>query len=196
MTTTAFNYHAFNSTNRFGEEINFFTLENNDSKSNNEQTSIKDFIIAVLFIFCASLTSTIQSLLLAGSPLKDVRVEVLSFWYFLFGTIISVSTTFVLEHPFIPKFSDILLCFGHSFGALGSTFFDMISLQNIDVNTIVIISTVRIPMALVVAMTFLRDIIPVKQVYLLIIGAIITTLTTIILPVYEYWSLQKFFVRI
>ena len=190
MTTSAFNYLALNST-RFGEEIQVFTLESTDSKSNHEQKSINDFMIAVLFIFCASLTTTIQSLVLAGSPLKDVSVEVLSFWHFLFGTIISVSTTFVLEHPFIPKFSDILLCFGHSFGAFGSTFFDMISLQNIDVNTIVIITTIRIPMALVASMTFLRDIIPVKQVYLLIIGTIITTLTTIILPVYEYWSLQK-----
>ena len=191
ITTSAFNYLALNSTSKFGEEIQVFTLDSTDSKSNHEQTSINDFMIAVLFIFCASLTTTIQSLVLAGSPLKDVSVEVLSFWYFLFGTIISVSTTFVLEHPFIPKFSDILLCFGHSFGAFGSTFFDMISLQNIDVNTIVIITTIRIPMALVASMTFLRDIIPVKQVYLLIIGTIITTLTTIILPVYEYWSLQK-----
>ena len=57
----------------------------------------------------------------------------------------------------------------------------------LEVNTLAVISTVRLPFAFVAEMTFLKDVVPVKRVYLLVIGTIITSLTTVAMPTYEIW---------
>ena len=166
-----------------------YSLHNNDVVDSND---VIEFIVTVAVISCASLASVVQTIIIAGSPLKDESVNVLTFWYFFFGLTLLLPATFILEQPFIPdNTSDILLCFGHSVGAYFGNFFDVIANQILEVNTFAVITTVRLPLAFLAEETFLKDVVPVKRVYLLVIGTIITSLTTVAMPVYEYCFLNK-----
>ena len=138
---------------------------NNDYNNNNSNYGIVSFLVSVSVIFLAALTSTIEATVISGSPLRDENTVIFSFWYFIIGTIFSVTVTFIFEHPFIPdNTSDILLCFGHSVGASAVTYLDLVGLQILDINVYVIIITLRLPIALVLQMTILKSIIPVKHI--------------------------------
>ena len=118
----------FNKSNALGLK----TTWNSYHTTNDDVT---DFIVSISVIFCASMSSTIQSLIVAGSSLKDLNYNVLSFWYFALRTIASIILTFSLEQPLIPqRLYGVILCFGHSLGAFSCTYFDVIALQLIDVN--------------------------------------------------------------
>ena len=99
--------------------------------------------------------------------------------------------TVTFETPFIPeRMSDILLCFGHSVGALAVTYLDFVALQILEINVYTITSAIRLLLALVLQMTGLEGVVTVKHLYLLIIGMTITILTSIAMPIYEYLFLK------
>ena len=152
------------------------------------ESNVVEFIVALAVFFFASLASVIMSIIISETPLKDESVNVLTFWYFTCGLVFLVPATFILEEPFIPDNTrDILLCIGHALCAYFGNFFYVIANQIIEVNTLTVVTTARLPFAFVAEMTFLKDVVPVKRVYLLVIGTIITSLTTVAMPVYEIW---------
>ena len=82
-------------------------------------------------------------------------------------------------------------CFGHSIATCSGTYLDLVALQILDVNVYVIIISMRLPLAVVSQLTIFKGVIPVKHVYLLIIGTVMIMVTTIFMPLYEYWALKK-----
>ena len=177
-----------------GSNINYTSqyYVGNSDHNNNSNYGIVSFLVSVSVIFLAALTSTIEATVISGSPLRDENTVIFSFWYFVIGTIFSVTVTFVFEHPFIPEnTSDILLCFGHSVGASAVTYLDLVALQILDINVYVIIITLRLPIALVLQMTILKSIIPVKHILILGIGMIITVVSSITMPIYQYVFVEK-----
>ena len=190
-TSTNIDATASNNTHESGSSHNSTILYNNVTIHGSEATynnDIKEFLVTVAVISCASLASVVQTIIIAGSPLKDESVNVLTFWYFFFGLTLLLPATFILEQPFIPdNTSDILLCFGHSIAVYSSDFFFIVANQILEVNTVIVVTTVRLPLAFLAEETFLKDVVPVKRVYLLVIGTIITSLTTVAMPVYELW---------
>ena len=165
---------------------------NNDYNNNNSNYGIVSFLVSVSVIFLAALTSTIEATVISGSPLRDENTVIFSFWYFIIGTIFSLTVTFIFEHPFIPDNTwDILLCFGHSVGASAVTYLDLVALQILDINVYVIIITLRLPIALVLQMTILKSIIPVKHILTLGIGMIITVVSSITMPIYQYIFVER-----
>ena len=155
------------------------------------EDNIRSLMGAVSLILAASISSTVEQTVISGSAIKQESAVIFSFWYFIIRATISVTVTFIFEHPFIPSsISDILLCFGHSIGASAVTYLDFVALQILDINVYTIISAIRLPVALVLQMTVLEGVVTIKHLYLLIIGMIITMLTSITMPIYEYLILK------
>ena len=153
-----------------------------------KEKDIKEFLITIAIISCASMSSVIQTILIGGTSLKYENANVLTFWDLFMGLAILLPTTFILEKPFIPNnLNDILFCIGHSLAAYFGTISHVCANQMLEVNTLTVILTVRLPLAFLAEETFLKDVVPVKRVYLLVIGTIITSLTTVAMPVYELW---------
>ena len=130
----------------------------------------------------------ISYIFLGGSSLKDESANVLIFWNLLIGFTILLPTTFILEKPFISdSINDIFFCIGHSLAAYFGTIFHVLANQMLEMNTLTMLTTVRLPLAFLVEETFLKDVVPVKSVYLLVIGTINTSLTSVATPVCEIW---------
>ena len=158
------------------QETNFGDANFEERNDVIQSDDVMEFFEALAVISFASLSSIVQNILIYGSPLKDESANVLTFWYFSCGLVILVPATLIFERPFIPdNTKDILLCVGHSVGAHLGNFFDIIANQILEVNTLTVLTTVRLPLAFLAEETFLKDVVPVKRVYLLIIGTIITS---------------------
>ena len=183
--------HSKNLTSHLNMKYKHSTTQNDDVIYRADITKEKDvteFIITIAVISCASFASVAQTILVGGSSLKDESANVLTFWNLFIGLAILLPTTFILEKPFIPdNLNDILFCIGHSFAAYFGTLFYFLANQMLEVNTLTVVTTVRLPLAFLAEETFLKDVVPVKRVYLLVIGTIITSLTTVAMPVYELW---------
>ena len=163
----------------------------NECDDNHSGNDVNSVMAAVGLIFAASVSSTVEQTVISGSAIRDENTVIFSFWYFIIGAIFSSTVTFIFENPFIPEsISDILLCFGHSVGASAVTYLDFVALQILEINVYTIISAIRLPLALVLQMTVLEGTVPIKHLYLLIIGMTITILTSIIIPIYEYLFLK------
>ena len=67
-----------------------------------DEHDIQSFIVSVCVIFVASLSSTIETVIISGSPLKDGNTVILPLWYFIIGATFSMIVSLVFEHPFIP----------------------------------------------------------------------------------------------
>ena len=50
-----------------------------------DEHDIQSFIVSVCVIFVASLSSTIEAVIISGSPLKDGNTIIFSLWYFIIG---------------------------------------------------------------------------------------------------------------
>ena len=153
---------------------------------------IQSFLLAVCVIFLASLSSTIETILISGSPLKHENTVIFSFWYFVIGAVFSTTVSLMFEHPIIPdNFTDIMLCFGHSIAVCSVTYLDLVAVQILDVNVYVIIISMRLPLAFLIQLTVLKGVIPVKHLEFLITGTIMILITNVAMPTYEYWNLSE-----
>ena len=183
--------HSNNLTSHLNMTYEHNTTQSDDVIYRADITKEKDvieFIITMAVISCASLGSVAQIIVIGGSSLKYESVNVLTFWNLLIGFTILLPTTFILEKPFIPdNIDDILFCIGHSLAAYLGTIFSFLGTQMLEVNTLTVVTTVRLPLGFLAEETFLKNVVPVKSVYLLVIGTIITSLTTVAMPVYEIW---------
>ena len=163
-----------------------------DHDFGNSKHDITEFLVSLAVIFVAALCSTTEATVISGSPLRDANTVVFSFWYFLIASLLSLGITFLLEEPFIPRSqSDVLLCFGHSVGASAVTYLDLVALQILDINVYVIIITLRLPVAMVMQLTVLRRVIPVTHVMILAIGMMITLITSVTMPIYQYCFVDR-----
>ena len=193
ISSTGVNYSVgFSPGSNINYTSEYYVGNSDNSNYGNSNYGIVSFLVSVSVIFVAALTSTIEATVISGSPLRDENTVIFSFWYFIIGTIFSLTVTFIFEQPFIPdNASDILLCFGHSVGASAVTYLDLVALQILDINVYVIIITLRLPIALVLQMTILKSIIPVKHILVLGIGMIITVVSSITMPIYQYVFVER-----
>ena len=158
---------------------------------NNGDNDINPLMVAVGLILFVSISSTVEQTVISGTAIIHENTVIFSFWYFIIGTMFSLTVTFIFEHPFIPENTwDILLCFGHSVGASAVTYLDFVALQILEINVYTITSAIRLPLALVLQMTVLEGVVTVKHLYLLITGMTITILTSVTMPIYEYLFLK------
>ena len=73
----------------------------------------------------------------------------------------------------------------------GVTYFDVLALQNIDVNLRYITTSLTLPLSFVLQLTILHNVSPRANMWLLISGMIIVFVCALISPIYEYVSLKR-----
>ncbi len=72
-------------------------------------------LISISLIFCCALCGTIENFAISQTGLREENYSLLSFWYFLFGSISSLITSLIFEDIFIPNMLvDQMLCLVHS----------------------------------------------------------------------------------
>lgn len=117
---------------------------------------------------------------------------VLSLWYFILGTVISAVAMTVFEHPFLPAtVTDLYLWLGHAVSASSVTYFDLLAVQNIDVNVYYITGTFKFPVSFLLQLTLLKNVTPNANMYLLVSGMVVVFLCSLTMPFYEYLKLRR-----
>ena len=156
------------------------------------ENNLTSMLIALSLIFVASMASVVELVVFAGTSVKEENLIMFSFWYYSGGAILSIIGTFAFEQPFIPETTgDKLLCLTHSVSVTAVVYLEFVAFQNLDANVYVIVSSIRLPLALILQMTVLKGVVAVRDLYMLIIGMVITAMATVVMAIYEYWVLQR-----
>ena len=153
----------------------------------NEMSTI---LISVAILIAARFLGCTESIAVTGTGLKDENTVILSFWYFILGITVSAVAMTVLEDPFFPvTVTDLGLWLGHAVSASSVTYFDLLAVQNIDVNVYYITGTFKLPVSFPLQLTLLKDVTPNANMYLLVSGMVF--LCSLMMPVYEYLKLRR-----
>ena len=148
--------------------------------------------VSVGILIVARFLGCVESVTVAGTGLKDEHSIVLSLWYFILGVTVSTLVMILYEDPFLPStVKDLGLWMGHALSASGVTYFDLLAVQNMDVNVYYITGTFKIPASFILQMTLLRNVTPDANMYLLVTGMVVIFLCSLIMPVYEYFKLRR-----
>ena len=78
-----------------------------------------------------------------------------------------------------------------SFSASSVTYFDLLAVQNIDVNEYYITGTFKLPVSFLLQLTLLKNVTPNANMYLLVSGMIVVFVCSITMPVSEYVKLRR-----
>ena len=149
-------------------------------------------VIAIIVITLSMFCSCMESITISGTGLKEESPIALSFWSYVFGISFSLSFHFIFENTIIPdNTTDILLYFGHGILASGVTYFDILALQNIDVNLRYITTSLTLPLSFVLQLTILHNVSPSANMWLLVSGMIIVFVCALTSPIYEYVHLKR-----
>ena len=161
-------------------------------KGNARCKEISTILISVAFLIAALFLGCTESIAVTGTGLKDENTVILSFWYFILGITVSALAMIVLEDPFFPGWvTDHCLWFGHAVSASSVTYFDLLAVQNINVNVYYITRTVKLRVSFLLQLTLLKNVTPNENMYLLVSGMIVVFLCSITMPVYEYCKLRR-----
>ena len=153
---------------------------------------ISTILISVAILISARFLGCTESIAVTGTGLKDENTVILSFWYFILGITVSAVAMIVLEDPFFPAMvTDLGLWFGHAVSASSVTYFDLLAVQNIDVNVYYITGTFKLPVSFLLQLTLLKNVTPNANMYLLVSGMFIVFLCSLMMPVYEYLKLRR-----
>ena len=177
-------------------------LAQNDSDQPCVNNSISDtavklsrvsvFLLAICYTIPAPFSSSVKSIIVSGTSLKDAHIVPLSFWYLSISSLISLIVTFAFEKPLIPdKVSDILLCFGHATSTSCLMYLKILVFQNLDVNMFVVMASVRLPLAFLTQMTVFRKVTYVEHLWMFVTGMVIIVISVVIMPIYEYTALIR-----
>ncbi len=148
--------------------------------SDNGSTSM----ISISFIFCCALFGTIENLVISETGLKAENYSFLSFWYFLFGAISSFITSVLWEDIFIPhKPLDQFLCLIHCTLASAGTFLLIIAFRLMNPSLLSVVFSVQIPLALVTQMFLLQSVTPPVDVWMLVLGLSIITISVLLISI-------------
>ena len=135
-------------------------------------------LIAIALIFACMVCGTVENLVISGTPLKDVNGIFLSFWYFLFGSFSSILTSITFETMFLPDMlTDKIYSVMHCTFASLTTFLYIFALKFLDPSILAIVFSIHIPLALVTQIFLLQSITPPVELWVLILGLAIITLS-------------------
>ena len=161
-------------------------------QEDNPGTDYSTILISITILIVARFLGCTESITVAGTGIKDEDTVVLSLWYFIVGTVISAVAMTLFEHPFLPAtISDLFLWLGHAVSASSVIYFDLLAVQNIDVNVYYITGTFKLPVSFLLQLTLLKNVTPNANMYLLVSGMIVVFLCSITMPVYEYLKLRR-----
>ena len=150
------------------------------------------FLLAICYTIPAPFSSSVKSIIVSGTSLKDAHIVPLSFWYLSISSLISLIVTFAFEDPLIPdKVSDILFCFGHATSTSCLMYLEILVFQNLDVNMFVVMASVRLPLAFLTQMTVLRKVTYIEHLWMFVTGMVIIVISVVIMPIYEYIALTR-----
>ena len=146
--------------------------------------TISSLVISALLVSCAAFNAALESVCIAATQLKEEDPVKLTFYYTTAGTVISLILMLALEKPLIPEsVSDKLYMLVHSFSASSVSYLAVIAFQNANVNIVVIISSLRIPLAFVAQLLILNHSSSVNVMFLA--GLAIVFVSAIVMPFYE-----------
>ncbi len=161
---------------------NVTSLQNVPSES--EVVAVSSLVISVLLVSCAAFNAALESVCIAATQLKEEDPVKLTFYYTMAGTVISLILMLALEKPLIPdSISDKLYMLVHNFSASGVTYLAVIAYQNTNVNSVVIITSLRIPLAFVAQLLILHHSSSVNVMFLA--GLAIVFVSAVAMPFYE-----------
>ena len=116
----------------------------------------------------------------------------ITFWEFLVGIVASLVIFLVFEKPVFPdNLRDILLLFGHGVSASSVTYFNIVAVQNIDINLYYITISLILPLSLLLQLTVLHSVNPHANLAMLITGMILIFACAVFLPIYEYFRIDN-----
>ena len=118
-----------------------------------------------------------ESLAISRTSLREINGVFLSFWYFLFGTILSPLTSLTFENMFIPEtMTDKICSIVHCTLASASTFLYIFAIKLLDANLVAIVYSIYIPLALTTQMFLLQSVTPPVELWVLVLGLVIITI--------------------
>ena len=173
-------------------DVNEPCANNSNSDTAVKLSRVSVFLLAICYTIPAPFSSSVKSIIVSGTSLKDAHIVPLSFWYLSISSLISLIVTFAFEEPLIPdKVSDILLCFGHATSTSCLMYLEILVFQNLDVNMFVVMASVRLPLAFLTQMTVLRKVTYVEHLWMFVTGMVIIVISVVIMPIYEYIALIR-----
>ena len=135
-------------------------------------------IISVTLLFITQLCDTIENMTISGSGLKDVNGVFIVFWFYLVGTILSIVTSLIFEDMFIPEDNmDKIFSVIHCTAASVVTFLFTLASQLLKPNVLAIVFSIHTPLALTTQMFLLQSVTPPVELWVLILGLAIITLS-------------------
>ena len=128
-------------------------------QEDNPGTEYSTILISITILKVARFLGCTESVAVAGTGIKDEDTVVLSLWYFIVGTVISADAMTLFQHPFLPAtVTDLCLFLGHAVSASSVTYFDLLAVQNIDVNAYYITGTLKLPVSFPLQLTLLKNV--------------------------------------
>ncbi len=141
-------------------------------------------IISIALIFTAQLAAIVENLAISGTGLREVNGVFLAFWYFLSGTLLSLLTSIIIEDVFIPNNTmDKILSVIHCIAASAVTFTYIIAVKLTSPALLTIIFSIHIPLALTAQMFLLGSVTPPVELWVLILGLAIITLSVFVMSI-------------
>ncbi len=149
-------------------------------------------LIAIALMFTCSFCSAVENLSISGTELTEINGIFLSFWYFLFGTIASAVTSIIFEDIFIPdRTTDRVFSFVHCTLASAVTFLYILALKLLESNLVAIVCSLHIPLALTSQMFLLQSVTPPVELWVLMVGLAIITLSVFVMSIHTVCMTDK-----
>ncbi len=167
----------------YGTNVTFLP---EDCRDLARQYTTKALLIAIGLIFASILCVSIENLVISGTSLKEVNGIFLSFWYFLFGSISSALTSVMFENIFIPdKLTDKIYSVVHCTLASAKTILYIYVLKLLESNLTAVVYSIDIPLSLGTHMFLLQSVTPPVELWLLILGLLIITISVLAISLNE-----------
>ncbi len=147
---------------------------------------IQPLFISVSLIAFAALNGGAEGICISNSTLKDEDPIKVAFYFTTACAVVSFILMLAFESPLIPKSpDDKISLLIHSLSASSVTYVTIIAYQNVNPNSVVIIMSLRVPLALLSQTIFLH-----KGSHLtaeFIRGITLVFMSAISMPLYEYY---------
>ncbi len=175
---------AFSSARKADSQNDSFLSKYSISDSLLHEYTAEGIIISITLIFIAQLSAIVENLTISGTGLREVNGVFLAFWYFLSGTLLSFLTSLITEDVFIPNNTmDKVLSSIHCIAASAVTFTYIVAVKLISPALLTIIFSIHIPLALMAQMFLLRSVTPPVELWVLILGLAIITLSVFVMSI-------------
>ncbi len=160
--------------------------------STGHHSSFWSQFVSMSLLAIACLCSSLETVMLSGSRLKNESPPVLGFYIFLMGTLFLLPATFLIEEPILPVNStDFLYLLGHAISSAGLTFCYIIAAQLLMPMVLSIIESFGIPLMFCVQMGFLQSVSKPTNIWLQVTGILLVFSMTVALPIMEYRQLKE-----